>query len=112
MPDALLCAGGPFDGRHVTATGDSFVAADTVANRCWLYRRAGDQWRVCLDHDNTLIYPDGPRTGERRLDWSRLPIGAAGLEVVPVVDAEENHAGGPVDDGFADLPPGDPEGAR
>lgn len=68
------CAGGPLDGRRVTVRSTSrFLAADQAAGKAWAYERRPDgSFIVCTDHDNTLIYPQGPTTGERTLDPARL----------------------------------------
>ncbi len=100
----MVCVGGQLEGRYATPTSqDGFLAVDTVNNRLWVYVRDDDRgvWQVCTDHDDSLTYPDGPHTGERALDWDRIPLEpGAGPNVVPVVEAEENHAAAPVDDGF------------
>lgn len=104
MPDVLLCVGGPLDGRSmISRTPEGFLAVDKANNRAWLYERQGNVWAVNTDHDDSLSYPDGPQTGERTLDWDRVPVvDGAGLQVVPITDVEENHAGQPVDDGWGD----------
>ena len=103
MPETLLCVGGPLDGRPMySQTTDGFLAVDTVGNRAWLYERDGNVWRVSTDHDDSLVYPAGTETGERTLDWDRVPVVADSPRVVPVVEAEENFAGQPVDDGWGD----------
>ncbi len=113
MPDVTgICRGGPFDGKPVTVhSTDPWMATDRRDNRVWVYRWDGrGAFVVDTDHDSTLTLPQGSETGERRLDWDRLD--RSPLAEIPVVDTEENQAGGPVGDEFTDLPPGDPEAAR
>lgn len=68
------CSGGPLDGRDVTVrSAAGFLAADRPAGRAWMYARQPDgTFAVCTDHDDSLVYPQGAQTGERRLDDSRL----------------------------------------
>ncbi len=111
MPEVLLCVGGPLDGRSmISRTSDGFLAVDAVGNRAWLYERQGNVGSVVTDHDDSLVYPVGTETGERTLDWDRVPVVADSPQVIPVVEAEENFAGQPVDDGWDDEeeqgPPG------
>jgi hypothetical protein len=71
-PVTGFCAGGPLDGRRVTVrTPQRFLAVDRAAGKSWVYRQAGDGWTVCVDHDDSLNYPDGATTGERVLDAER-----------------------------------------
>jgi hypothetical protein len=72
MAEPLLCAGGPLDGQTIVVRTDPFLAANREAGLAWLYRREGSTARVVTDHDNSLIYPDGPTTGVRALDAVRL----------------------------------------
>ncbi len=96
------CTGGPLDGRHITITGEhGFLAADLLHGRAWRYLPAEDgTWRLDCSHDNTLIYPGGPTTGERLIDWERLPTSADLLPVVNIGDSDEAYAGDPCDDGW------------
>ncbi len=68
------CVGGPLDGQDVTVrTTDGFLAADKAAGLAWMYKRQPDgRYTVCTDHDDSLIYPEGPTTGTRRLDPARV----------------------------------------
>lgn len=70
---SALCVGGPLDGKRVPARSDSFLAADRVAGKAWLYTRQPDgSFSVCPDHDPSLTYPQGTENGERNLDLARL----------------------------------------
>lgn len=68
------CVGGPLDGQDVAVrSGDGFLATDRARGRAWVYAHQGDgRFTVCLDHDDSLVYPRGAETGERRLDEQRL----------------------------------------
>jgi hypothetical protein len=68
------CTGGPLHGRKVTVrSADGFLAADKAAGRAWIYKRQPDgSFTVCTDHDDSLVHPDGPQTGERELDTARV----------------------------------------
>lgn len=99
------CRGGPLDGHTITVPGPKFVAADKAANKAWLYQSTGTRFLICTDHDSALIYPEGPVSGERHLDWNRLDT--TDLPVVSLGDTPEALAGGPVDDGW-DAPPPPP----
>jgi hypothetical protein len=104
MADATftaLCTGGPLDGERVSQTCPAFLAADKLAGKAWLYRKRADgSYAVDTNHDNTLVYPAGPKTGERKLDWARMPLSTDSLPVVSVGDSPEAYAGDPVDDGW------------
>lgn len=67
-----VCVGGPLDGIQVTVRSDPFLAADKAEGKAWVYRRANGSWTVDTNHDDSLIYPQGPQTGERMLDAARL----------------------------------------
>lgn len=96
-----VCRGGPLDGQTVTVKSPDFIVADKAAGIAWLYQRAGAaEFAVCLDHDNTLVYPHGTATGERAIDWGRLPLSTDALDVVSIGDTPEAYAGDPVDDGW------------
>lgn len=100
-PHTLPCVGGPLDGRPVTVrTPHGFLARDENAERVWLYRRTGNVFRLCLDHDSSVVYPQGATTGERALDWDRMPLTTGDLDVVSVGATEESYAGDPVGDGW------------
>lgn len=96
------CVGGPLDGQQVAVDcPDGFLAADKRAGLAWRYKPgAGDIWIVDCTHDDSLIYPQGPITGERRVDWDRLPLAADPMPVIPVGDTDETYAGDPVGDGW------------
>jgi hypothetical protein len=68
------CVSGPLDGQRVTVDCEhGFLAADKQAGLAWRYKPSADgTWQVDTNHDNSLIYPQGPTTGERRLDLARL----------------------------------------
>lgn len=102
---AGLVHGGPLDGRQVVVHSEAgFVATDRRDGRVWVYQFDGQGgFVVVTDHDSSLVLPDGAETGERALDWDRLDTST--VEEIPVVEAEENHAGRPVDDGFGSVPP-------
>lgn len=95
------CRGGPLDGEQVEQTGPVFLAADKLHGRAWIYKRQADgSYVVDTSHDNTLNYPAGTRTGERFIDWDRLPKTADPMPVVSLGDSPEAYAGDPVDDGW------------
>lgn len=95
------CVGGPLDGRRVTVTSpDGFIATDRGRGLAWIYKRDGRLFRLCTDHDDTLIYPQGATTGERRIDWGRLPLTSDPLDEVKLGDSAEAQSGDPVDDGW------------
>ncbi|MGX6605674.1 hypothetical protein ACWKSP_26600 [Micromonosporaceae bacterium Da 78-11] len=99
---SVFCQGGPLDGRQATIRpADGFLAADKAAGKAWMYRRDGQTFRVCTDHDDSLTYPQGARTGERVIDWERLPLTADPLQVIALGDSPESLAGDPIDDGWA-----------
>lgn len=83
------CVGGPLDGRQVTVRSAPFMAADKVAGKAWIYQQAADgTFEVRTDHDDSLIYPDGPRTGERGFDEQRAwDAGAATKMPIIAVDS-------------------------
>ena len=83
-----VCRGGPLDGRRLAVDCPAgFLAADKPAGKAWRYQPGPDgTWQLDTSHDDSLIYPHGPTTGERRLDpgrvWeageqSKIPIIAA-----------------------------------
>ena len=82
------CEGGPLDGADVTVrSADGFLAVDKAAGLAWMYTRQGDgSFAVCLDHDDSLIYPQGMTSGVRHLDMERAVAAAADskLDVVAV----------------------------
>lgn len=83
----LPCVGGPLDGQQVTVrTPAGFLAADKAAGLAWIYKAIGRRFQVCLDHDDSLRYPDGPTTGARYLDKDRAVEAAIGpdLDVIAV----------------------------
>jgi hypothetical protein len=92
--------GGPLDGQDVTVrTTDGFLAADKAAGLAWMYKRRPDgRFAICTDHDNSLVYPHGPTTGQRAIDWERLPRSTDSLPVISLGDTEEAHAGDPLPD--------------
>lgn len=95
------CVGGPLDGRHVTVGSDPFLAADKAAGTAWVYKRRPDgTFAVDTDHDDSLNYPHGPQTGERSIDWERMPLSTDAMAVVSLGESPEAYAGDPVDDGF------------
>jgi hypothetical protein len=65
------CTGGPLDGREVSVRTPTFLAVDRPAAKSWVYQHTGDGFQVVVDHDDSLIYPEGARTGERRFDPDR-----------------------------------------
>lgn len=99
--DSALCHGGPLDGERVEQAGRVFLAVDKLNGRAWLYRRQpDDSYVVDTSHDNSLNYPAGTNTGERFIDWDRLPKAADPMPVVSLGDSPEAHAGDLVDDGW------------
>lgn len=71
-PTIGVCTGGPLDGREVAVrTPGGFLAVDRAAGKSWVYRPSDGGWAVCTDHDDSLAYPDGTRTGERVFDEAR-----------------------------------------
>jgi hypothetical protein len=97
-----VCTGGPLDGIQVTVRSDPFLAADKAEGKAWVYRRQGDgSFAVDTNHDDSLNYPQGPTTGERAIDWDRLPLSAAAMDVVSLGTEPEAYAGDPVDDGWS-----------
>jgi hypothetical protein len=97
------CVGGPLDGRQVTVRSAPFLAADKAAGTAWIYKRQPDgRFAVCTDHDDSLNYPHGPQTGERAIDWDRLPLSTDAMAVVSLGSSPEAYAGDPVDDGWVD----------
>lgn len=96
-----VCVGGPLDGIQVTVRSDPFLAADKAEGKVWVYRKRADEtFAVDTNHDDSLIYPQGPTTGERVIDWDRLPLSTAAMDVVSLGDTHEAYAGDPVDDGW------------
>jgi hypothetical protein len=68
-----MCTGGPLDGQQVIVRSSSgFLAVNKPAGRAWMYVPHYQGWRVCTDHDDSLIYPQGATTGERQLDDDRV----------------------------------------
>lgn len=96
-----VCVGGPLDGERVTVRSSAFLATDRAAGMAWVYQHDGDRFVLSTDHDNSLVYPQGTSTGERRIDWERLPFSAGPLDEVRLGDGEERESGDPVDDGWA-----------
>lgn len=98
----VRCEGGPLDGQQVTiVAADGFLAAAKAAGKVWKYERRPDgAFAVCTEHDDSLVYPHGPTTGERSLNWDRLPLSTDTLQVVSLGDHDEDFAGDPVDDGW------------
>ncbi|WP_045740858.1 hypothetical protein [Actinoplanes rectilineatus] len=96
--------GGPLGGELVTVDHpDGFLAVDKLNGLAWRYLPGPDRtWLLDTSHDNSLIYPHGPTTGERRIDWDRLPLDADPMPVVSLGDSPEAHAGDPCD-GFEDA---------
>ncbi len=72
------CTGGPLDGHEIAVRTEAFLAVDRERGLAWLYQQVGDRFEVSADHDDSLIYPQGATTGERRLDLNRA--WQAGLE--------------------------------
>jgi hypothetical protein len=98
---ARLCIGGPLDGNYATVTSaDGFIATNRGEGKAWIYKADGDRWRLCRDHDDSLVYPAGPSTGERRIDWDRLPLSSDALDEVKLGDTDEAQSGDPVSDGW------------
>lgn len=96
-----LCVGGPLDATRVTVTSlGGFIATDRAAGKAWIYKTAGGKFVLCTDHDDSLIYPVGPTTGERRIDWGRLPLSSDTLDEVKLGDTDEAQSGDPVEDGW------------
>nr|WP_221374416.1 hypothetical protein [Actinoplanes polyasparticus] len=97
-----LCVGGPLDGKRVTVTSPGgFIATDRANGLAWMYQRdSSGSFVLCLDHDNSLIYPEGRQTGERAIDWDRLPLSSDMLDEVKLGDTDEALSGDPVDDGW------------
>lgn len=88
----VRCVGGPLDGKAVPVRAtDGFLAADKANGRAYLYRRtAPERYEVCTDHDNSLVYPDGPTTGERRLEPDRL-WAAGEASAIPIIAVESGR---------------------
>jgi hypothetical protein len=90
------CVGGPLDGLTITTrTPEGFLAADKEAGLAWIYKQQADgRFVVCTEHDDSLEYPYGTQTGQRRLVMGRavdaaLDPDALDVIAVPgVVDAE------------------------
>jgi hypothetical protein len=96
-----LCVGGPLDGNFVMAfSSEGFIATNRAEGKAWIYKADGDRWKLCTDHDNSLSYPAGRQTGERRIDWDRLPLSSDALTEVKLGDTDEAQSGDPVDDGW------------
>ncbi|WP_250029822.1 hypothetical protein [Paractinoplanes maris] len=78
-----LCVGGPLDGQRITVrTPAGFLAVDKAESKAWMYQRQQDgTYAVCTDHDDSLLYPQGARTGERRFDEDRAWQAAEGSEL-------------------------------
>lgn len=97
-----VCMGGPLDGVQVSVRSNAFLAADKAARKGWVYRRQPDgSFAVDTNHDDSLVYPQGTSTGERAIDWDRLPLSTDDMEVVSLGSEPEAYAGDPVDDGWA-----------
>ena len=99
------CVGGPLDGQRITVgCPDGFLAVDKRAARAWRYKPgAGDLWLLDTCHDDSLIYPQGTVTGERQVDWDRLPLQADPMPVVSIGGTDEAYAGDPVTDRWEAL---------
>jgi hypothetical protein len=70
--NAGRCTGGPLDGTEVSLrTPGGFLAVDRAAGKAWMYRSTGTGFKICTDHDDSLVYPGGLKTGERSFDESR-----------------------------------------
>ena len=81
------CTGGPLDGQEIAVRTEQFLAVDREAGKAWLYQRLTDGgFAVSTDHDDSLIYPQGATTGERRFDPDRGWQAGAGsaLDVIAV----------------------------
>lgn len=78
-----LCVGGPLNGTEVTVrTPDGFLAADRDNEHAWIYKRTEDgTFTVCLQHDDSTIYPYGAESGLRTLDPRRAVAAALGDEL-------------------------------
>jgi len=96
------CEEGPLNGKQVTVTSpDGFIATDRAAGKAWIYKRSSsDRFTLCFDHDNSLVYPQGVDTGERRIDWDRLPLATDPMNEIKLGDSAEALSGDPVDDGW------------
>lgn len=87
-----LCVGGPLNGQEVTVrTPDGFLAADATREHAWVYRLRDDgTFAVCLQHDDSTIYPYGASSGLRSLDRDRVLDAGLGEDIdvisVPEVD--------------------------
>ncbi len=78
----IPCVGGPLDGHRIPErNSDGFLAADRTRGEAWLYKRLGERFVVCTDHDNSLIYPDGPTSGRRTFDPDRAWQAGEGTEL-------------------------------
>lgn len=97
-----VCEGGPLDGIQVTVrSSGGFLAAHKAGAKAWIYKRQPDgTFAVSTDHDDSLNYPQGAETGERSLDWERLPLSTDAMDVVSLGAEPEAYAGDPVDDGW------------
>jgi hypothetical protein len=97
-----VCVGGPLSGKAVAVrSSEGFLAADKAAGKAWRYRYFEDNtFRVDTGHDDSLVYPQGVSTGERVIDWDRMPLSTDPLEVISLGTEPEAYAGDPVDDGW------------
>jgi hypothetical protein len=86
------CVGGPLSGQEVTVrTPDGFLAADATLEHAWVYKRQDDgTFTVCLQHDDSTIYPYGASSGLRTLDRDRVLDTGLGedLDVIAVAEAD------------------------
>lgn len=98
---SAACHGGPLGGQRVPYDTPIFLSADKTAGTLYVYQRQADgSYAVTTDHDSTLNYPHGVETGERALDWDRLPLSTDAIPVVSHGDDHQRFAGDPVDDGW------------
>jgi hypothetical protein len=100
--ETRICRGGPLDGQTITVdcpTG--FLAADKREGLAWRYKASPDGvWLLDTGHDDSLVYPEGPTTGLRRIDWERLPLSTDPMPVVSLGNHAEAFAGDPVGNDF------------
>jgi len=87
-PITGYCTGGPLDEQQVSVRTATFLAVDRAAGMSWVYQQTGDGFTVCTDHDDSLIYPQGAQTGERRFDEGRATAAgeASSLDIIAVGD--------------------------
>lgn len=82
------CTGGPLDEQEVTVRTQTFLAVDRSAGKSWVYQRCGNGFTVSTDHDDSLVYPQGTRTGERTFDEDRAWAAgeSSSLDIIAVGD--------------------------